>query len=100
MLSLKDPPPVLRVEHQMVEPPFGPFRVNLLGPDGLVATFDSARAAGDWLMAKGYQPMIGFGGLWAQTRVTMPLSLRLYVWLETALKNCARKVTQGLRSSA
>jgi hypothetical protein len=51
-------------------------------------------------MAKGYQPMIGFGGLWAQTRVTMPLSLRLYVWLETALKNCARKVTQGLRSSA
>ena len=99
MESLKALPPVLRIEHKMTEPPFGPFRVNLYGPDGLVATFETARAAGDWLVQKGYQPVIGLDGLWAQPRVTMPISMRLYVWLETALKNCARQFSQRMRSS-
>jgi hypothetical protein len=100
VLTLKEPPPVIRVEHRMDEPPFGPFRVNLYGSDGLVATFDTTRAAGDWLLSKGYQPMVGLDGLWVQARFTMPITLRLYFWLETALKNCARKLSNRQRSSA
>jgi hypothetical protein len=89
-------PPIVAIRHVMPDPPFGPYRISINGPDGVVASFDSPRLAADWLSGHGYSAL-AVGALWARPSVVLPLWIRAWRATKAAFEYCAGELSHQLR---
>lgn len=89
-------PPIVAIRHQLSDPPFGPYRISVNGPHGLIASFDSPRSAADWLNGRGYSPL-AVGALWARPSVILPLWVRAWRAAKTAFEYCTGELSHQLR---
>ncbi len=92
-------PPMVTVRHLLPDPPLGPYRIRVEGPEGTVASFESPRLAADWLSGRGYSPL-AVGALWARPSVVLPLWIRAWRATKAAFEHCAGELSHQLRRRA